>query len=132
MGTYVLAAFALVLVAINANGQTAHSTESHKSNITVTVRDPSGAAISNAFVLVHSDALGRGNSKPFQLELRTDSSGVAKNAFPSGFYDLFVAATGFAPSCEKIRVHEGEGVERTFVLKVDQLMTNEYGDTFGP
>ena len=81
-------------------------------------------------MLLHSDALERENPKPFNMELRTNSEGEAKGELPSGFYDLFIASTGFAPRCEKLRVRDGKAVSVKVVMKVDKLMSNEYGDRF--
>jgi len=43
---------------------------------------------------------------PFSMELRTDSKGEAKAELPSGFYDLFIASTGFVHHCEMLRVRD--------------------------
>ena len=81
-------------------------------------------------MLLHSDALERENPKPFSFELRTSSEGDAKGELPSGFYDLFVASTGFAPHCQKLRVREGKPATIKVVLRADKLSSKEYGDRF--
>ena len=110
--------------------QTARPAEAQVSSSTIRVTDELGAVIGRAFVLLHADALERENPKSFSMELRTNNEGEAKAELPSGFYDLFVASTGFAPHCEKLRVRDGKPLTIKIVLKVDKLMSNEYGDRF--
>ena len=100
------------------------------SAVTIKVTDELGAVIPKALVVLHADMLERGNPKPFNLELRTSSDGEAKAVLPSGFFDAFVASTGFAPQCEKLRMRDGRPAALKFVLKVDKLMSDEYGDRF--
>ena len=64
------------------------------------------ALISTAFVFVHrpdgkKDVIVKVSDGRFQLSL------------PAGLYDVFIAASGFAPSCHKIRISVG----RTTTLK---------------
>ena len=111
--SYILA----TLLSLPSLAQTARPSQIQASTLAIRVTDESGAVIGKAFVLIHSDALERGNLKPFTLEpenpkpfsmeLRTSSEGETKGELPSGFYDLFIGATGFAPYCEKIRVRDG-------------------------
>jgi hypothetical protein len=98
--------------------------------VTIEVTDELGAVIPKALVVLHADALERGNPKSFNLELRTSSEGEAKAVLPSGFFDAFDASTGFAPHCEKLRMRDGRPAALKFVLKVDKLMSDEYGDRF--
>lgn len=100
------------------------------SSLTILVVGPLGAVIAKAFVLLHSDALERENPKPFSLELRTGSEGEAKGELPSGFYDLFVASTGLAPHCQKLRARDGKPVTLKIVLKLDKLACDQYCDEF--
>ena len=100
------------------------------STLTVTVTDELGAVIAKGLVLLHADALERGNPKPFNLELRTSSEGKAEAVLPSGFYDVFVASTGFSPHCEKLRLRDGRPATLKIVLAIDKLMSDEYGDRF--
>ena len=117
-----------MVFAVSAVGQTKSPTQGQPSTLSINVSDELGAVIGKAFVLLRSDALERENPKPFSLELRTNSDGHSKALVPSGFYDVFVAATGFAPECQKLRVREGKPVAIKFILKVDRLMADEYGD----
>lgn len=120
------------LVSLPSLGQTAAPVPAHTQNSALTIRvtDQLGAVIGKAFVLLHADVLERENPKPFSMDLRTSSEGEAKAELPSGFYDLFIASTGFAPHSEKLRVRDGKPVTVKVVLKVDRLMLNEYGDRF--
>lgn len=119
-----------MLVPIVCLGQSAPTTKG-TSVVTVIVKDELGAAIGNAFVLLRTDSLERENPAPFSAEIRTEKSGVTAKSVPQGFYDLFVASTGFAPYCQKLRVRVGEPAKIQVRLKVDKLMLREYGDTFG-
>ena len=119
----------LVCAAIGAS-QTTRPAQGSTSDVTIEVTDELGAVIPNALVVLHADALERGNPKSFNLELRTSSEGEAKAVLPSGFFDAFIASTGFAPHCEKLRMRDGKPAALKFVLKVDKLMSDEYGDRF--
>ena len=121
-----------VLLSLPSLAQRGTPAQGQASTSTIQVTDQLGAVIGKAFVLLHADALERENPKPFSMDLRTSSEGEAKAELPSGFYDLFVASTGFAPHCEKIRVRHGKPVTVKIVLKLDKLMSNEYGDRFPP
>ena len=118
------------LLSLPSLAQTSRPAQVQPSTLTVRVTDQVGAVIGKAFVLLHSDALERENPKPFSVELRTNSKGEAKGELPSGFYDLFIGSTGFAPRCEKLRVRDGKAASVKVVLKVDKLMSGEYGDRF--
>jgi hypothetical protein len=74
--------------------------------VSLTVSDESGAVIQNAFTLFRVDRLGRGNTKPLQLELHTDATGKASASIPCGYgyVDLFVAADGFTPQAKKLLI----------------------------
>ena len=118
------------LLSLPSLAQTAAPALARTSTATLRVTDQLGAVVGKAFVLLHADALERENPKPFSMEVRTTSEGEAKAELPSGFYDLFIASTGFAPHCEKLRVRDGKPITVKVVLKVDELMSNEYGDRF--
>jgi|SRR5215831_4299094 len=120
---------ALLFYAVNAIPQ-ALPTVQQSSTVTVKVTDEQGAVIAKTLVVLHADALERDNSKPFNLDVWTSSNGEAKVILPSGFFDVFVASTGFAPHCEKLRVRDGKPAALRFVLVLDKLMANEYGDRF--
>jgi len=120
----------LLVCAVIVAPQTTRPAQGSTSAVTIKVTDELGAVIPKALVVLHADALERGNPKSFNIELRTSSEGKAEAALPSGFFDAFVASTGFAPHCEKLRMRDGTPAALTFVLKVDKLMSDEYGDRF--
>jgi len=119
----------LLFYAANAIPQ-ALPTVQQSPTVTVKVTDEQGAVIAKTLVVLHADALERDNPKPFNLDVRTSSNGEAKVILPSGFFDVFVASTGFAPHCEKLRVRDGKPAALRFVLVLDKLMANKYGDRF--
>ena len=59
------------------------------------------APIAKAFVLVHQPE----GKKDFIVKV---SNGKFELSLPPGLYDVFVSASGFAPSCEKIRISPGQ------------------------
>lgn len=59
------------------------------------------------------------------LVLTTDESGRFAVKLPSGFYDLFVSATAFTPSCRKIRLNGVATSEHRFRLKLDPEVISE-------
>lgn len=120
----------LLAYAVIAAAQATRPAQGSTSAVTIKVTDELGAVIPKALVVLHADALERGNPKSFNLELRTSSEGEAKAVLPSGFFDAFVASTGFAPHCEKLRMRDGRPAALKVVLKVDKLMSDEYGDRF--
>ncbi len=95
------------------------------------VRDTEGAAIAGARIVVHWDPAGsrvgltsnRGIEK--DLQLIADQSGNFDADLPPGFYDLFVSASAFSPSCTKIRVKAGMPVTYTTKLKLNGLVAKE-------
>lgn len=119
-----------LLASLVCLGQRNPTTDGKPSELTVSVKDEQGAVVGNAFVLVRADSLERENPVPFSSEIRTDSLGHWKRIIPRGFYDVFIASTGFAPYCQKLRVHDGKSATINVVLKLDKLMSQEYGDTF--
>ena len=67
------------------------------SGVKGTVVDQSGGAISDAYVLTHSE------DGP-NVNVRTDTSGRYTIPLPTGIYDVFVSADGFSPTSRKIEV----------------------------
>jgi hypothetical protein len=118
----------LLACTVSAVAQTRAPAQRQFSDVSIEVRDELGAVIGKTYVMLRSDALERNNPTPFSLEIRTNSEGQAKVTLPPGFYDVFVASTGFAPHCEKLRARDGKSVSLKTVLKLDKLMASEYGD----
>ncbi len=71
------------------------------------------APIRNAFVLVHSGS-GKGD-----ITAKLDDQGRFNLPLMPGFYDVFVAAEGFAPSCEKVEISVGHATTFKGRLKPD-------------
>jgi len=113
-----------------ATPQTPAQGQPQLSPLTVTVSDEVGAVIPKALVTVRSETSAEQTSKPPLLELRTDSQGQARAGLPSGFYDVFVALAGFAPSAHKVRVSEGQPAALSFALELDEAWAKEHGDEF--
>ena len=95
-----------------------------------TVVDSMGAVIGNSYVLIRTDAREREHPTPFERAMRTDREGRFNTSLEPGFYDLFIAASGFAPYCREIRVKDGKPLELRVQLAVDELQVREYGEQF--
>jgi hypothetical protein len=83
----------------------------HAATLSGTIRDSEGAVIAKAHIVVHWDEsganyLGDNLGVKEDITMSTDSNGKFSLEIPPGFYDVFVAATGFAPYCEKVRLKE--------------------------
>ena len=98
------------------------------------VKDSSDTPLSGAMVLIHWDRAGapaglRSNiGIEADLRTATKEDGSFTADLPPGFYDVFVAATAFTPTCRKIRINAGEAQEIRFRLNVDDLYTVEMGN----
>jgi len=99
-----------------------------------TVTDSSGTPISGAMVLIHWDSAGSTVGLTTNvgikddLVIRTSEYGTFKVVVPPGFYDVFVAASAFSPTCRKTRIKAGQGQEVTLRMKVDPLYIAEMGN----
>jgi hypothetical protein len=95
-----------------------------------TVRDPEGAVIANAHVVVHWDSSGSNYLKD-NVRIRqdatasSDSNGKFSLDLPAGFYDVFVTATAFSPHCEKIRLKDTEVRTYRVRLKLSPVTSKE-------
>ena len=74
-------------------------------SINVTVTDPSGAVIQDAFVALRADRRSASNEW-FELETQTDASGKVETVLPCGFIDVFATQDGFFPFAQKLRVYD--------------------------
>jgi hypothetical protein len=97
------------------------------------VKDASDTPLSGAMVLIHWDRAGATAGVRSNIGIDADLSTVTKEDgtftadLAPGFYDVFVAATAFTPTCRKIRIKAGEPQEIRFRLNVDDLYTVEMG-----
>lgn len=89
--------------------------------------------ISSALVLIHWDSAGSTVDLTSNIGIKADLSIQTKGDctfnidLPLGFYDVFVAATAFTPTCRKVRIQVGKAQEITLRLNVDSLSTAEMG-----
>jgi hypothetical protein len=99
-----------------------------------TVTDSAAGPISGAMVLIHWDSAGStvglttNAGIKEDLVIHTKVDGTFKVDLPPGFYDVFVAALAFSPTCRKIRLKPGEGLEVTLRVNTDPLYTAEMGN----
>jgi len=120
----------LTVGCLAATAQTSVPSQPQLSALTITVSDEVGAVIPRALITIRAETSAEQTSKPPLLELRTDSQGQAKAGLPSGFYDVFVALAGFAPSAHKVRISEGQPAALSFALELDDVWAKEHGDEF--
>jgi hypothetical protein len=108
-----------------------------KTGIRGTVTDTHGVVLPaglKARVFVHWDSSGAdtglksnvGISKDISLEI--DSHGQFEVELPPGFYDIYVSAFSFSPTCRKIRIKLGGMITLNPKLEVDPLVTKELAD----
>jgi hypothetical protein len=90
------------------------------------VTDSSDTPISAAMVLIHWDSAGSTAGLTTNvgikedLVIRTNGDGI------------FVAAKAFSPTCRKIRMKRGDGLEVTLRMNADPLYTAEMGNGVEP
>lgn len=100
----------------------------------VTVTDLADAPIPNAMVLIHWDPAGSTSGHKTNvgikddLIIRTKGDGTFTVELPSGFYDVFVAAMAFNPTCRKVRMKSGESMSITLRMDVAPLYLEEMGN----
>ena len=92
-----------------------------------TVTDHYGAAIPNAFVVIHWDRVGLTGVKKnvgtkADKSITTNETGHFSLDLPPGVYDVFVSAAGFSPHCDKIVIRE-KGRNYNAKLTVSRMQT---------
>jgi hypothetical protein len=106
-----LGAFVLLLC-LSVHSQTKNNAQ--RGELRGDVADAAeNAPIRDAFVLVHSGS-GKGD-----VTAKLDDQGRFKLPLTPGFYDVFVAAEGFAPSCKKVEISLGHASTFKGRLKPD-------------
>ena len=126
----------LVIVALVIVAIAAQAAAPGKGWINGAVTDSQGAAIAKARIVFHWDPSGSTVGLSTNVGLAedlvvwTDEKGLLAAELPPGFYDLFVSAPGFSPSCQKVRVREGDPVVVKVQLRVNALVIRELGDKF--
>jgi len=76
------------------------------------VSDAANAPIAKAFVLVHQPE----GKKDFIVKV---SNGRFELSLPPGLYDVFVSASGFSPSCKRIKISAGRSAVFNPLLQAD-------------
>ena len=100
------------------------------NSISGTVRDPLGAVISGARIMVHRDSPDRLQEDTDTIVATSDKNGQFTLQVAPGFYDVFVSAPAFSPQCTKVRVREAEPAVYMPRLPPDPLVIKERGDAF--
>ena len=107
-----LAGAFVLLLSLSVHSQT--KSNAQRSELRGDVADAAeNVPIAYAFVLVHS-ASGKGD-----VTAKLGDQGRFRLPLTPGFYDLFVAAEGFAPSCKKVEISLGHATTFKGRLKPD-------------
>jgi len=108
---------------------TVFAAPSETSKLSGTVTDPEGGVISGAYIFVHWDPVALTSNVGIKADLRvqTDKDGTYSIDLPPGFYDVFVSAMSFTPSCHKVRIRAEQATVLNPKLKVDRVVSKELG-----
>lgn len=98
------------------------------ATLSVTVIDPAGGVIPNSSVIVHWDSAGLDGVKDNigtkeDKVATTGATGSFSLEMPPGVYDVFVAAAGFSPHCEKLTIKPRELHPHRVQLEVSRMTT---------
>ena len=100
------------------------------ATLSVIVVDSRGAVIPNSSVIVHWDSAGLdGVKEKDNVGMKenkfatTDAAGSSSSEMPPGVYDVFVAAAGFSPHCEKLTLKPREIHPYRVQLEVSRMTT---------
>jgi Carboxypeptidase regulatory-like domain len=98
------------------------------ATLSVTVIDSTGAVIPNSSVIVHWDSAGLDGVKDNigtkeDKVAATDATGSFSLEIRPGVYDVFVAAAGFSPHCEKLTIKPREIHPYRVQLDVSRMTT---------
>ena len=106
-----LSIFCVLLCLVAALGQ---SPSDKKGVLTGDVADVTeNAPLPQAFVYIHGAAGGQSGA------VGLDAAGRFMLSLTPGFYDVFVAADGFTPTCKRIRILPGETERYAARLRAD-------------
>lgn len=112
--------FFLALCLVSSHGQIAGN---QTGKLTGDVADVvEKIPIPRAFVYIHGGGIGN-------PVIGLDRRGRFEVALAPGFYDVFVAADGFVPSCRKIRIRSQETVTFQVRLQADTEHAEEHSAT---
>ena len=100
------------------------------ATLSVIVVDSRGGVIPNSSVIVHWDSAGLDDVKEKDnigtkedKFTTTGANGSSSLQMPPGVYDVFVAAAGFSPRCEKLTLKPGEVHAYRVQLEVSRMTT---------
>jgi Carboxypeptidase regulatory-like domain len=104
------------------------SSSAQATTLRGTVMDSMGAAIPNAHIIIHWDSVGlEGVTENVGLKkdksATSDATGHFSLDLPPGVYDVFVAAGGFYPRCEKISLKKNEIHLYEVTLTVSRMLS---------
>jgi hypothetical protein len=126
MGIFLRSLLCVSLILLSAS-----ASEFKKGKLSGTVTDSEGGVISGAIVIIHWDSVGStvgvdsnvGLSE--DIRLQTDKTGAYSVDIPPGFYDVFVSALAFSPSCRKVRVQSDGMGKFSPKLNLDPVVSRE-------
>ena len=96
------ALFVLVLAALSSGASAQSTPRAVEGKLTGQVNDAvANAPVAKAFVLVHQPE----GKKDFIVKI---SNGKFELSLAPGLYDVFVSASGFAPTCKRIKISAGQ------------------------
>ncbi len=103
------------------------------ANLKGTIKDPVGAVIARAFVVVHPDMAGLPSTDTRDtVTLTSDAKGAFTLDVKPGFYDVCAMASAFTPQCKKVHVKEGKISSQAFILRISPEVGKQIADTFPP
>lgn len=125
--TRLLSSVALAgVIALSVSAVAQAPTPTPSGALRARISDTMGAAISRAFVLVHS----AGSEKTSQ-QLSVDENGELQVQLAPGLYDLFIGSRGFVPYAKEVRILSGKPTILKIKMAVDLAnitMTTKTGD----
>ncbi len=99
-----------------------------------TVTDSEGAAVADAEIRAHRDPSGADVGRPggagqvHDATAKTDRYGRFRIELAPGFYDVFISAPAFSPTCRKIWIVPGKIGTYNVKLTADPFVTRQLGD----
>ncbi|HVP42821.1 MAG TPA: carboxypeptidase-like regulatory domain-containing protein [Terriglobales bacterium] len=79
-----------------------------------------GSPVARAWVLIHPSG---GGIEDVRITVERDGKFSAE--LPPGFYDVFVTAVGFAPTCSKVRLRAGQTTTYNPRIGVSKLESSQ-------
>jgi hypothetical protein len=117
----------LILMAFAVPSVRTDASSLNSGELTGTVTDSEGAAIGNAYLVVHPDSSDQRDT----TILHSDKEGHFQTNLELGFYDVCVMSPAFTAECKKIRVKSAAPTTARFKLKIATEVLEALGDKFG-